>query len=217
MKKIISCIIAVLLLSVGLCSCKKTESAEPFDADISVDTTRHKIYYVEIEIEDYGTVTVALDETVAPITVANFIKLVYDGFYDGLTFTRVQKGFVIQGGQSTVETDTIKGEFSANGVENALKHKKGVLSMARSDDYDSASSQFFIMLDDNSSLDGQYAAFGWVTKGMNIIENICNDIKTSDFIDNPVYMQMGFLKDSSQITITKMTLKIYFTTPSDKK
>ncbi|MGN1095019.1 MAG: peptidylprolyl isomerase, partial [Eubacteriales bacterium] len=108
----------------------------------------------------------------------------------------------IQGGQSDKPADTIKGEFAANGVNNTLSHKKGVISMARAKEYNSASTQFFIMLADNTYLDGQYAAFGWVEEGMDIIEKICNDITDEDFADTQFY----FLKEESRITITKMTL-----------
>jgi peptidyl-prolyl cis-trans isomerase B (cyclophilin B) len=116
---------------------------------------------------------------VAPITVANFEKLISENFYDGLIFHRVISGFMIQGGGydenlTEKQSDRIKGEFSANGVENNLKHTRGVLSMARTPDMDSASSQFFIMHDDAPHLDGQYAAFGMVTEGMDVVDEIAN-------------------------------------------
>jgi peptidyl-prolyl cis-trans isomerase B (cyclophilin B) len=116
---------------------------------------------------------------VAPITVANFEKLISENFYDGLIFHRVIPGFMIQGGGydenlTEKQSDRIKGEFSANGVENNLKHTRGVLSMARTPDMDSASSQFFIMHDDAPHLDGQYAAFGMVTEGMDVVDEIAN-------------------------------------------
>jgi peptidyl-prolyl cis-trans isomerase B (cyclophilin B) len=117
---------------------------------------------------------------VAPITVANFEKLINENFYDGLIFHRVISGFMIQGGGydenlTEKQSDRIKGEFSANGVENNLKHTRGVLSMARTPDMDSASSQFFIMHDDAPHLDGQYAAFGIVTEGMDVVDEIANE------------------------------------------
>jgi peptidyl-prolyl cis-trans isomerase B (cyclophilin B) len=116
---------------------------------------------------------------VAPITVANFEKLINENFYDGLIFHRVISGFMIQGGGydenlTEKQSDRIKGEFSANGVENNLKHTRGVLSMARTPDMDSASSQFFIMHEDAPHLDGQYAAFGMVTEGMDVVDEIAN-------------------------------------------
>lgn len=132
---------------------------------------------ITIEVKDFGTIEIELYEDKAPKTVENFIKLVKEGFYDGLIFHRVIPGFMIQGGcpKGTGTGGpgyTIKGEFSANGVENDLKHERGVLSMARSMDPDSAGSQFFIMHQDAPHLDGQYAAFGRVTKGIDVVDEI---------------------------------------------
>ena len=127
---------------------------------------------------------ITLYPDIAPITCENFEKLVSEGFYDGLTFHRVSEDFMAQGGDpngdGTGGTDTIKGEFSANGVENDLSHTRGVISMARSNDPDSASSQFFIVQADSTYLDGQYAAFGKVTKGMDIVDKICEDTPVTD-------------------------------------
>lgn len=119
---------------------------------------------------------ITLYTDVAPITCENFEKLVKDGFYDGLKFHRVVEDFMAQGGDPKGDgtggsTDTIKGEFSQNGVENTLSHTRGVVSMARSNDPDSASSQFFICYGDESFLDGQYAAFGKVTEGMDVVDS----------------------------------------------
>ena len=143
--------------------------------------TRH----VEIEVQDYGTIAVELDPSAAPITVENFCNLASKGFYDGLTFHRIISGFMIQGGDpegnGTGGSDkTIKGEFSDNGVENNISHLRGVISMARSNDYDSASSQFFIVHQDSTFLDGQYAAFGHVTEGMEVVDAICEDTPVQD-------------------------------------
>ena len=140
---------------------------------------------MEIQVKDYGTIKVELDADTAPISVSNFIKLAKDGFYDGLTFHRIISGFMIQGGDPSGNgtggsDETIKGEFTANGVENGISHVRGVISMARSQDYDSASSQFFIMHADAPSLDGQYAAFGKVTEGMEIVDKICEDTPVTD-------------------------------------
>ena len=142
-------------------------------------------HHVKIKVKDYGTISVELDADVAPITVTNFVDLAKDGFYDGLTFHRIISGFMIQGGDplgnGTGGSDkTIKGEFSENGVENSISHVRGTISMARSQDYDSASSQFFIMHKDNPGLDGQYAAFGTVTKGMEVVDKICEDTQVED-------------------------------------
>lgn len=142
-------------------------------------------HHVEIQVKDYGTIKVELDADTAPISVSNFTKLAKDGFYDGLTFHRIISGFMIQGGDPSGNgtggsDETIKGEFSANGVENGISHVRGVISMARSQDYDSASSQFFIMHADSPGLDGQYAAFGKVTEGMEIVDKICQDTPVTD-------------------------------------
>ncbi len=135
-------------------------------------------YNIEINIENYGSMYLELDADTAPITVTNFVNLVKNKFYDGLTIHRVVSGFMIQGGQSSSEmVDTIKGEFSENGVKNDISHKRGVISMARvSGDNNSASSQFFIMHEDDPSLDGSYAAFGHVTKGIEIVDEIVKDV-----------------------------------------
>ena len=130
-------------------------------------------YYVLISVKDYGDIKVELDADTAPITVTNFINLVKDKFYDGLTFHRIIKGFMIQGGASNKSIKTIKGEFSSNGVANNISHVRGVISMARKDgDNDSASTQFFIMHKDNLGLDGSYAAFGHVIDGMDVVDEI---------------------------------------------
>ena len=131
----------------------------------------------KFEIKNYGLITVALNEKEAPITVDNFVKLVQKGFYNGLTFHRVIKGFMIQGGDPKGNGTggpgyCIKGEFRANGVPNTLSHKRGVISMARAADFDSAGSQFFIMHKDGEFLDGNYAAFGTVISGMEVVDAI---------------------------------------------
>lgn len=138
---------------------------------------------VVITIKNYGKIKLELDADAAPITVTNFINLVNDGYYDGTKFHRIIEGFMMQGGQGE-ETKTIKGEFAANGIENNIKHERGVISMARSDDMNSASSQFFIMHSDNSGLDGKYAAFGHVTEGMEIVDKICEEADKN--VDNGV-------------------------------
>ena len=149
--------------------------------DISAD----KLTYVQIRVKDYGTITAALDETIAPISVKNFVSLAKDGFYDGLTFHRIIEGFMIQGGDPNGNgtggsEETIKGEFSDNGVENPITHVRGAVSMARAQDPNSASSQFFIVQADSTFLDGQYAGFGYVTDGMDIVDKICADAKPTD-------------------------------------
>ena len=143
---------------------------------------------VQIEMEDGGIIKIELDPANAPITCANFEKLVGEGFYDGLIFHRVIAGFMIQGGdpQGTGmggAKENIKGEFRANGVENPISHKRGVISMARAQNYNSASSQFFICHADSAFLDGQYAAFGKVVEGMDVVDRIAS-VKT-DLRDRP--------------------------------
>ena len=145
--------------------------------DYGFDPAKHEYPVVTIEVEEYGNIVVELYPEIAPNTVANFVSLVESGFYDGLTFHRVIENFMIQGGcpkgDGTGDPGyKIKGEFTANGFENNLKHERGVISMARSMAYDSAGSQFFIMHEDAPHLDGQYAAFGKVIDGMDTVDNI---------------------------------------------
>lgn len=140
---------------------------------------------VEMTIKDYGTIKAELDADVAPITVTNFVKLVNEGFYDGLTFHRIISGFMIQGGDPEGNgrggsDETIKGEFELNGVNNNLSHVRGTISMARAINYNSASSQFFIVHEDSTFLDKQYAAFGKVTEGMEVVDKICEDVQVED-------------------------------------
>ena len=139
----------------------------------------------EINIKDYGVIKLELDADSAPITVTNFVNLVNDKFYDGLTFHRIIDGFMIQGGDplgngTGGSEKTIKGEFKNNGVENNISHTRGTISMARSQANESASSQFFIVQSDSTFLDGSYAGFGHVTSGMEIVDKICKDTKTED-------------------------------------
>lgn len=142
-------------------------------------------HHVAITVRDYGTITVELDADAAPITAQNFLDLADSGFYDGLTFHRIIEGFMIQGGDPEGtgmggSDKTIKGEFSANGVENPLSHTRGAISMARSSAMDSASSQFFIVQKDSTFLDGQYACFGYVTDGMDVVDAIAADAQPTD-------------------------------------
>lgn len=143
------------------------------------------VHHAEIEIADYGTIKLELDGDEAPLTVQNFMDLANAGFYDGLTFHRIIDGFMIQGGDPNGNGTggsgkNITGEFAANGIENNISHKKGVISMARAQDPDSGSSQFFIMVADGEYLDGQYAAFGHVTEGQEVADKIAADAKPLD-------------------------------------
>jgi len=144
---------------------------------------------VLMKIKDYGEIELELDRSVAPITVDNFLKLVNKGFYNGLTFHRVIKGFMIQGGCPKGNGTggpgyQIKGEFMSNGVNNPLKHSRGVISMARAMNPDSAGSQFFIMHKDAPHLDGEYAAFGKVTSGIEVVDKIAS--VATNYMDKPL-------------------------------
>lgn len=170
-KKIIA---TILTLAVGfsLCACNSTE--------------KYGTHHAVITVENYGEIKLELDGDTAPITVKNFVKLAESGFYNGLTFHRIIDGFMIQGGDpngngSGGSKDKIKGEFSQNGIENNISHTRGVISMARlSSDNNSASSQFFIMHADSEYLDGQYAAFGHVTEGMDVVDAIAENTEVID-------------------------------------
>lgn len=166
---------------------------------------KQPVTYADIEIQDYGTITVALDSAAAPETVANFVKLAEEGFYDGLTFHRIMSGFMMQGGDPNGNgtggsEETIKGEFSANGHENNLTHRRGAISMARSQEYDSASSQFFICHKDSKFLDGQYAAFGYVTKGIEVVDAVCEAAEPTD--------NNGSIAADAQPVITSVTIRV---------
>ena len=144
---------------------------------------------VVIEMDNGGIIRIEVDEKAAPITAANFLKLVREGFYDGIGFHRIISGFMIQGGDPTGtgaggSKDTIKGEFASNGFNNPIRNTRGVISMARTIDPNSASSQFFIMHADAPHLDGQYAAFGKVVEGMGVVDQIA--ASRTDFRDRPV-------------------------------
>ncbi len=165
-----------LLLSGALLACGEKESDGGGGGDATSGAARTT---VRLSMRGLGDIDIELYPEEAPLTVANFERLVREGFYDGLTIHRVVPGFVIQGGDPNGDgfggsKDKIKGEFSSNGVENNLSHRRGVVSMARSNDPDSASSQFFIVLDDSAaaSLDGSYAAFGKVIEGMDVVDEI---------------------------------------------
>lgn len=177
------CVIAlavVLILTIG------KSDAPAADVPESTASQEAELHHCEIEIKDYGTITLELNATAAPITTENFLKLANEGFYDGLTFHRIMAGFMMQGGDPNGNGtggsgQTIKGEFSANGVDNPLKHTRGAISMGRTSfDMDSASSQFFIVQQTSPHLDGQYACFGYVTDGMDIVDAICTSAQPID-------------------------------------
>lgn len=197
MKKTIPALMAALCLA--LTACGQT----PADASASAAEPIGK-YTAVIDIADYGAITLELDGDSAPLTVANFVKLAKDGFYDGLTFHRIMDGFMMQGGDPNGNgtggsDETIPGEFSANGYDNPISHTRGTISMARAQDPNSASSQFFICQADSTFLDGSYAAFGRVTDGMDVVDAICADAQPTD--DN------GTIPPEAQPVINSVTIQ----------
>lgn len=160
---------------------QNTENSEKNNENGENDMYKTGTHHAEMVVKDYGTVKMELYADIAPITVANFAKLVNEGFYNGLTFHRIMSGFMIQGGDplgngTGGSDEEIKGEFALNGVENSISHTRGTISMARASAYNSASSQFFIMHQDYTGLDGAYAAFGKVTDGMEVVDKICENV-----------------------------------------
>lgn len=192
MKKRILALVMAAVLVFALCACEgtfttsNTPSPSPSTTPTPTPDPVPDMEKTNIIIEtSEGTIKAELYPEIAPITVANFQNLISEGFYDGLTFHRVIEGFMIQGGDpkgngTGGSSQKIKGEFSANGVQNDLKHTRGVLSMARSSSKNSASSQFFIMHEDAPHLDGQYAAFGKVTKGIEVVDKIAANTIVED-------------------------------------
>ena len=171
MKRIVCLILALVMASFALVSCSNS---------VPYKVTDEQTDLVIIDVKKYGKIVVKLEPDQAPETVANFKKLVSEGFYDGLIFHRVIKDFMIQGGgfdasNNNKESASIKGEFLVNGFEgNNIKHERGVISMARTNDPNSASSQFFIMHQDFNSLDGNYAAFGRTVYGIEVVDKIAS-------------------------------------------
>lgn len=188
MKKTLSKSLPILFLSLFLFSILSacgSQSDSQASAPEGYQPTPIGTHHVEIEVANYGVISAELNGDAAPVSVANFMKLAKEGFYNGLTFHRIMDGFMIQGGDpnrngSGGSDETIVGEFSANGIANPLSHTRGAISMARSKSYDSASSQFFIVHQDSTSLDGEYAVFGYVTKGMDIVDAICANTPVED-------------------------------------
>ena len=195
--KIISkiiCITFIILLCFNLYGCAKNEKSAGIGK-----------YNAVITVENYGEILLELDGDMAPITTANFIKLAKNGFYDGLTFHRIIEGFMIQGGDPNGDgtggsNEKIIGEFDANGIENTISHTRGVISMGRlSNDYNSASSQFFIVHKDSPHLDGDYAAFGRVTKGIEIVDKIAENVIVAD-------IESGFVAKENQPKIVSVKI-----------
>ena len=199
--------VCVVALASGCSAGEKNEATPTAQEGAQVDESdpyATGVHHVVIEVEGYGTIEATLNANAAPITVSNFCHLAESGFYDGLTFHRVVPGFMIQGGDPAADgtggsDESIKGEFADNGVDNNIPHVRGTISMARASDYDSASSQFFIMQETNASLDGQYAAFGTVTSGMEVVDAICEDVPVED-------EQSGYVAREDQPVITSVTV-----------
>ena len=220
MKKLTVLFLTLALCGTMLAGCGSSKSDSAAETDTSADNASAEeegsdesasakeelltgLHHITIDVQDYGTITLELDADEAPISVTNFVNLAEEGFYDGLTFHRIISGFMIQGGDpkgnGTGGSDTtIKGEFSENGVENNISHVRGTISMARANDPDSASSQFFIVHEDSTFLDGQYAAFGHVTDGMDVVDAICEN--------TPVQDNNGTVKAADQPVITSVTV-----------
>ena len=185
MKKILLIILALLLVFTFMTACGDEQSEDPGTEPgntVPDDGEMLAPRIVKMTIKDYGTVTLELDPNAAPETVNNFVDLAASGFYDGLKFHRIMDGFMIQGGADpTADLQPIKGEFASNGVNNTISHVEGVISMARvPGDPNSATSQFFITVADSTFLDGDYAAFGYVTEGLDICKKIAADAKPID-------------------------------------
>ena len=193
MKRFISIIMAAAM-AFSLTACGETKTAQTYAVNHTVgskaDATAEEVkdenllsgtYKVRIEVDNYGDIVVELDADSAPISVTNFMNLVHEDFYSGLTFHRIIEGFMMQGGQSKEKkAKNIKGEFEGNGVNNPIRHERGVISMARANDPNSADSQFFICHQDSFFLDGQYAAFGHVVSGMDVVDKICEEAIVTD-------------------------------------
>ena len=183
-RRLVAAMLAVVMLCLTLSSCSTLAVEFVEEGDFG------ETIMIQIEMENGGIIKLELYPEIAPITVENFVKLVKEGFYDGLIFHRVIKGFMIQGGDPTGtgmggSGNRIKGEFAANGVQNTLSHTRGVISMARSAHKDSASSQFFICHANAPHLNGQYAAFGKVIEGMDVVDEIANI--ATDYSDRPMF------------------------------
>lgn len=191
--KIIISLILVLVMALGACACGKNNT-EKEGKEVMENTL------VKITMEDEREIVIELLPDYAPMSVEFFLELVEDKYYDGLVFHRAVEGFMIQGGSPNGDGiggcgRTVKGEFASNGIENNLSHTRGVVSFARTNVKDSASGQFFIMHDDGSFLDGNYAAFGRVTEGMDVVDEIATRATSNEMlIDKPVIKTVRVLK-----------------------
>ena len=205
--------LAFLLLGAALAGCTAATPATTTTVPVTTTTVPattgsldpQVTYYADIVIRDYGTITVKLEPTTAPITVAHFVELAESGFYNGLTFHRIMEGFMMQGGDpdgdgyANAGQETIYGEFAANGWNNPLSHTRGAISMARSSLPNSATSQFFIVHQDSDFLDGSYAVFGYVTQGIEVVDAVC---KAAQPINNN-----GAISPEEQPVMTSVTIR----------
>lgn len=199
MKKHLSLLLLCLMALMALTACGEKSTAQSggqgvqqaesqlseYETELMASDYAAGTHHVEINVAELGTISVELDADTAPITTANFCTLAEKGFYDGLTFHRIMNGFMIQGGDPLGNgtggaSTSITGEFEANGIANDISHKRGVISMARATPPNSASSQFFIVHQDADFLDGQYAAFGMVTDGMEIVDEVAENTPVED-------------------------------------
>ena len=209
MKRIIALIILIASLAACFSSCGNSDPIKGYVEDTSTEAKDY--YYVAMAVKKHGVIILKLDAVNAPITTQNFVKLVREGFYDGLTFHRVINNFMIQGGDPKADgtggsPNKIIGEFLNNGVYNPIKHERGTISMARSKNMDSASSQFFICNSSSysvSNLDGNYAAFGHVVEGMDVVDSITAN--TARYGDS----NGTIVNKNKQATITKMMVIEY--------
>ncbi|MDD3027805.1 MAG: peptidylprolyl isomerase [Erysipelotrichaceae bacterium] len=203
MKKVLRLFVtAGLALALAGCGSSSSSSNADLISVANTDTMTGKVH-IAIEVQDYGTIKAELNADIAPATVTNFVNLANEGFYDGLTFHRVIEEFMIQGGDPAGNGTggselNVEGEFSSNNIENPLSHTRGAISMARSSAYDSASSQFFIVQADATYLDGDYACFGYVYEGMDVVDQIAANTAVSD--------NNGTVASGQQPVITSITV-----------
>ena len=187
-KRFLTLFILCLFCTMLFAGCNNKTKAKDNSANPNYNAENYVsgIHYARIDIADYGSIILELNADAAPATVTNFINLVEEGFYDGLTFHRIINGFMMQGGDPVGDgtgssTYTVPGEFEAKGYENPISHVRGTISMARlGNDYDSGSCQFFIVHQDSTTLDGGYAAFGKVLYGMDVVDAICTSVAVED-------------------------------------
>jgi len=212
-KKFLSLCILCLFCTMLLAGCKNKEQEQTHDhAHEHTGEYLSGTHYAQIDVANYGSIILELNADAAPATVTNFVNLVQNGFYDGLTFHRIINGFMMQGGDPEGtglggSEHTVHGEFSLNGHENPISHVRGTISMARTaNDYNSASSQFFIVHQDATTLDGSYAAFGKVLYGMDIVDKICATAVVTD--DNGTVASESRPVISSANIITKETIEV---------